>query len=297
MRVLIVGCGYVGQALGVALAQQGHVIWGVRRAGSMDDLARLQIQLVVADVTQPASLARLPTPVDWVVYCVSSAGGDPENYRRIYLEGSCNIVNWLSTVAPAKVVYTSSTSVYGQAQGEWVDETSVTEPAVETGRILLEAERLWRQSGAVILRVAGINGPGRGYWLKQFLAGKARIEGLGERYLNMVHRDDVVGAIMAALERGQPGEVYNVVDDEPVTQLELLAWLAKKLKRRLPDRESIGATSRRGSTNKRVSNQRLREELAYAFKYPTFRQGYASILSSEPGSQSDPVTQFSSPSG
>ena len=278
MRVLIVGCGYVGQALGAALAEQGHMVWGVRRAGSFDELTALHIQPVVADVTEPARLKALPMPVDWVVYCVSSAGGGPEDYRRTYLEGSRNIVNWLSAIAPAKVAYTSSTSVYGQSDGGWVDETSVTEPAVATARILLETEQLWRRSGAVILRVAGIYGPGRGYWLKQFLAGEARLEGTGERYLNMVHRDDVAGGIVAALEGGQPSEVYNIVDSEPVTQIELFAWLAKHLKHPLPAGGPADLSTKRGVTNKQVSNQRLRTELGYSLKYPTFREGYASII-------------------
>lgn len=283
MRVLIVGCGYVGQAVGAVLAQEDHTVWGVRRTGTAGkDLRSLGIQPVFADITHPESLKGLPAPVDWIVNCVSSSGSG--DYRRVYLEGSRNLINWLSPAPAAQVVYTSSTSVYGQTGGESVDESSVTEPAVEAGRILLETERLWRESGAVVLRVAGIYGPGRGYRLKQFLAGEARIEGNGERFLNMVHRDDVVGAVIAALERGRPGEVYNVVDDEPVTQLGLLAWLAKKLKRRLPDLEPADVPSRRGTTNKRVSNQRLRAELGYAFKYPTFRQGYASILSLELGS-------------
>ena len=86
----------------------------------------------------------------------------------------------------------------------------------------------------MILRVAGIYGPGRGHWFKQFLRGEARIEGDGSRWLNMIHRDDVVGVIIAALERGKPGEIYNAADNEPVTQLKFFEWLAAELKRPLP---------------------------------------------------------------
>jgi nucleoside-diphosphate-sugar epimerase len=163
-----------------------------------------------------------------------------------------------------------------------VDETSVTEPALATGKILLETEQLWRRSGAVVLRVAGIYGPGRGYWLKQFLAGEARLQAAGKRYLNMVHRDDVGGAIIAALESGQTAEVYNLVDSEPVTQIELFAWLAKHLKRPLPAGEPADLSAKRGVTNKRVSNQRLLSELGYSLKYPTFREGYASLIGGQP---------------
>ena len=113
----------------------------------------------------------------------------------------------------------------GQSDGSLVTETSPAQPATETGRVLVQTESVLlesaRQRGlpAVVLRVAGIYGPDRGYWFKQYLNGTAVIEGKGERVLNMIHRDDVAGAVMAALQHGQPGEVYNAVDDEPVTQL------------------------------------------------------------------------------
>jgi len=130
----------------------------------------------------------------------------------------------------------------------------------------------------VILRLAGIYGPGRGHWFKQFLRGEARLEGDGSRYLNMIHRDDVVGAIIAALQGGAPvPSVYNVVDNEPVSQRDFFAWLAGQLGKPLPPSVPADAEAnrKRGVTNKRVSNQRLKKMLGYQFKYPTFRQGYA----------------------
>ena len=92
----------------------------------------------------------------------------------------------------------------------------------------------------------------------------------------MIHRDDVVGCIIAALERGRPGEIYNAVDKEPVMQLKLFEWLAAELKRPLPPRFPAGAGIRRkrGVTNKRVSNAKLRNELKYEFQFPIFREGY-----------------------
>ncbi len=130
---------------------------------------------------------------------------------------------------------------------------------------------------AVILRLAGIYGPDRGHWFKQYLKNQAAIEGKGERILNMIHRDDVVGAIIAALKLGRPGEVYNVVDNEPVSQLTYFEWLSGALGKALPPfvPEDPGSLRKRGLTNKRVSNRKLKEELGYQFRYPTFRQGYA----------------------
>jgi len=132
----------------------------------------------------------------------------------------------------------------------------------------------------VILRVAGIYGPGRGYWLKQFLKGEATIEGEGERYLNMVHRDDVAGAIVAALEKGSAGEIYNVVDDEPVRQIDLFRWLSKQLNQEMPSSvERVEGTERkRGSTNKKISNAKLKSLLRYEFRYATFREGFRAAL-------------------
>ncbi|HEX4350188.1 MAG TPA: nucleoside-diphosphate sugar epimerase, partial [Verrucomicrobiae bacterium] len=132
----------------------------------------------------------------------------------------------------------------------------------------------------IILRVAGIYGPQRGHAFKQFLGGEARIEGDGSRFLNMIHRDDLIGVILAALERGAPGEIYNVADNEPVAQLKFFEWLATRLNRPLPPKvASDGETSRkRGVTNKRVDNAKLRAQLKYNFTYPDFRAGYSTEI-------------------
>src|SRR5678815_5513057 len=109
-------------------------------------------------------------------------------------------------------LYTSSTSVYGQTDGSLVDETSATEPKSETSKVLVDTEKLLRNCPAITLRLAGIYGPERGYLFQQFLRGEATITGEGSRYLNMIHRDDVVRAIVGALAHGKPGEIYNVTD-------------------------------------------------------------------------------------
>ena len=131
----------------------------------------------------------------------------------------------------------------------------------------------------MILRVAGIYGPGRGHWFQQFLKGEAHIEGRGERILNMIHRDDVIGSIITALERGQQGEIYNAVDDEPVSQLNFFSWLAETLGKPMPDSisENFDARGKRGITNKKISNAKLKHQLGYRFNYPTFREGYTSV--------------------
>ncbi len=273
----------MGLALGAELAQRGHPVFGLRRSALADaELRAAGITPLHADITRPETLAGLPADFDWVVNCTASGGGGVEDYRRVYLEGTRNLVEWLAATPPRKFVYTSSTSVYGQNDGSLVTETSLTEPSGETGQVLVETERLLldaaRERGfpAVILRVAGIYGPGRGFYFRALVRGEARIEGEGSRFVNMIHRDDVVGAILPALERGRPGEVYNACDDEPVPVREIYTWLAGKLNLPTPPTvpDDAAASRRPGVTNKRISNRRLREELGCELKFPTFREGY-----------------------
>ena len=237
------------------------------------------IRPLSGDITRREDLARLPGGYDWVVNSVSSAGGSPEDYRSLYAQGMRNLLDWLAPHPPARFVYTSSTSVYGQNDGSVVDESAPTEPLEEKARILVETEAIVLDAAqsegfpGMIARLAGIYGPGRGYWFKQVMTGQARIERDALRFLNMVHRDDVVGAVIAILERGRPGQVYNVVDDEPVTQGGFVEWLSKALGRPGPV-PAAGNPRDRAPANKRISNRKLKTELGYTFKYPTFRQGY-----------------------
>ena len=292
MRVLIVGCGYVGVPLGAELVRLGHEVSGLRRNAAVEDeLKAAGIQPLTGDVTQPETLAKLPCNFDWVVNCVAAGGA--ENYREVYLQGTRNLIDWLLPNPPKKFVYTSSTSVYAQNDGSQVTESSPAEPLAETSKILVETESLLLEAShgsrglslhqifpAVILRVAGIYGLERGHWFKQFLQGTAHLEGTGSRFLNMIHRDDVVGCIIAALKNGRPGEIYNAVDDEPVSQLHFFQWLAGAVDKPLPPfvPENPDANRKRGLTNKRVSNRKLKMELGHQFIYPTFRVGYRAEL-------------------
>ena len=285
MRVLIVGCGYVGLPLGVGLVRQGHEVFGLRRTAA-EELKAAGITPLQADITLAETLTPLPRDFDWVVNCAASGGGSADGYRQLYLQGTRNLIEWLAPAPPKKFVYTSSTSVYGQNDGSLVKESSPTEPQAETAKVLVETEQVLleavrlRSFPAVVLRVAGIYGPDRGHWFKQYLKDEARMEGKGERLLNMIQRDDLVGVILAALKNGRPGEVYNAVDDEPVSQLHFFTWLAGSLDKPLPPSgsEDAEANRKRGGTNKKVSNRRLKMELGYQFKYPTFRQGYTAEL-------------------
>ena len=287
MRVLVVGCGYVGLPLGAELARLGHTVYGLRRSAIVEDeFKAASIRPFIADITKPEGLTGLSHDFDWVVNCVASSGGGVEDYKRIYLQGMSHLIKWLSVPPPKKFVYTSSTSVYGQTDGSMVKENSPTAPSAETAKVLLETEKLLlavareRKFPAVVLRVAAIYGPERGVWFKQFLKNEARIESDGSRILNMIHRDDVIGCIIAALKNGRPEEIYNAVDDEPVSQATFFHWLAEELGRNLPPTvpENWEENRKRGVTNKRVSNRKLKMELGYQFKYPDYRSGYGPLI-------------------
>lgn len=287
MRVLIVGCGYVGLPLGVELVGLGHEVFGLRRStGGEEELTRAGITPLVGDVTDPASLAALPGPFDWVINCVSSTKGGADEYRSVYLEGTRNLIAWLAPTLIKKFIYTSSTSVYGQTDSSLVKESSPTTPQSETSQLLVETEKLLvaaateQKFPAVILRVAGIYGPDRGHLFLQYLKNEARISGKGDRLINMIHRGDLIGGIIAALKNGRAGEIYNAVDDEPVTQQHFFRWLSETLGKWMPPTatEEENAARKRGLTNKKVSNRKAKMELGWQLKYPTFRQGYTAEI-------------------
>jgi nucleoside-diphosphate-sugar epimerase len=269
MRVLILGAGYVGQPLAAELGSQGHKVLAVGRHSGVD-------------ITNIAHLKKLRRDWDCIVNTVSSSKGRLEDYQRVFLDGTRNIIEWLHGAMIGKYIYTSSTSVYGQTDGSVVDENSPAEPESETSKVLVETEQLLKGFPAIILRLAGIYGPERGHLFRQYLRGQAVVSGDGSRYLNMIHRDDVVRAIIAALGRGKPGEIYNVADDEPVREIEFFQWLSKTLDSPLPPFAPAPASLKRGMTNKRVSNRKLREELGCELEYPNFRVGYTALIEQQP---------------
>ena len=295
MKTLIVGCGYVGSALARRLAADGHEVFGVRRPASESDDTRAEpgegmnrdgFTLIRADVTKPDSFRAFPAGIEWLVHCVSSSRGGTEAYEAVYVEGTRHLVAHFQATGLKKFVLTSSTSVYGQTDALPVKETSPTEPASQLGRLLVEGERCLleatraAQFPAVILRVAGIYGPGRGHLFHQYLRNEARITGKGDRYLNMIHLDDLVSCIHAALRSGRPGEIYNAVDDEPVAQIHFFRWLSETLGKWMPPVAAEGEVTgrKRPVTNKRVQNRKLKMELGVVLRYPTFRQGYTAEI-------------------
>jgi nucleoside-diphosphate-sugar epimerase len=178
--------------------------------------------------------------------------------------------NLLDRFAGAKPLCTSSTSVYVQRDGSWVTEESRTDPTREAGRVLIETEKLVVERGGMVTRLAGIYGPGRSALLSKFLAGTAIIDPEDDRFVNQVHRDDIASAIFFLLTgETQRTQIYNVVDDQPMLQSDCYRWLARRLDRPPPPIGKSTGEPKRGDTNKRVSNAKLRN-LGWTLQYPTF---------------------------
>ena len=267
-RILIAGCGYVGEATADLLHAAGWDVEGwVHSQASAAGLSKKPYSVHLVDVSQRAQLSQRAGPFDAVVHCVSSRGGDAEIYRQVYLNGARNLVECFPA---ATILFTSSTSVYAQCDGSWVTEQSETKPLRETSRILLEVEKLILDKGGTVVRLAAIYGPRRSALLTRFLRGTATIDPENDRFVNQVHRDDIASALFLLLDRKSHGaEIYNVVDDHPLLQSECYRWLAQKLNRSLPPITKSRQPGKRSDANKRVSNAKLRGS-GWTPQYPTF---------------------------
>ncbi len=270
-RVLIAGCGYVGTAVADLFHETGWEVEGwTRSAKSAALLARRGYSANVVDLADERQVAARSGSFDAVIHCASTRGGEADLYRRVYLEGARHL---LEHIAAARLLFTSSTSVYAQRNGEWVTEESAAAPEHESGKILVETEQLVRGRGGTVARLAGIYGPGRSAMLNRLLKGEAVADPGNHRFINQVHRDDAATALFALLSReGTGNQVYNVVDDSPVEQSECYRWLAQRLQRPLPPTGSAAASRKRGTSNKRVRNAKLRA-LGWTPKYPSFVEG------------------------
>ncbi|MCC6798340.1 MAG: SDR family oxidoreductase [Candidatus Hydrogenedentes bacterium] len=277
MRVLIAGCGYVGTALCELLVRDGRHVWALRRGGVVLPKGAESVQ---GDVTKPDTLTMLPASLDAVVYAVSAGGYEEARYRAAYIDGPRNILDALRANSPRlkRFVFVSSTGVYAQSGGEWVDEDSPAEQSHFSGATLLEGERIVASSPfpATVVRLGGIYGPGRTRLIESVKNGSATLPST-PTYLNLIHRDDCAGIIRHILSTANASNLYLGVDNEPSDRRVILKWIAKQIGAASPPVEE-GATSARGQRgNKRCRNARIREA-GYEFRYPTFREGLAQEL-------------------
>ena len=278
MTILLAGCGDLGTEAGLRFAAAGHRVVGWRRSPSK---LPPEIEGAAADLSSP-DLPPVPADTTAVVIAVAADSPTEAAYRAAYVDGPAHVLDALERdgVTPRRVLFVSSTAVYGDAGGGWVDESTTAAPGGFSGQTLLEAERLLadRLSGTsstvVALRLGGIYGPGRTRLIDQVRTGAAIIPAV-PRYTNRIHRDDAAGAIVRLCTmEDDPSPVYLGVDNDPAELGDVLRFLAAELGLGVPPSGDAGDA--RGG-NKRCSNALLRST-GYSFRYPTFREGYRDIL-------------------
>jgi len=275
-KTLIIGCGYIGLPLALRLQQEKHEVSGwVHSPASAALLAAYPFDRVITgSVADEDVWADVSEEYDVVIHCASSGRGGESEYEQVFLKG----VLLMNAHQPrARQLFVSSTSVYRQMRGEVVTEKSPAEPDTATGRILRVAEKVALGSGATVVRSSGIYGPGRCVLWAKFLRGDAVIEGDGLRWMNQIHQSDLVAALAHLIEAGAPGEIYNATDDTPVTQLDYFTWCSEFLGKPMPPHGPVNTQRKRGMTNKRVSNEKLRATGWSPF-YPSFREGIANLV-------------------
>lgn len=284
-RKLVVGCGYLGQRVAQRWLAQGSVVYATtHRPARAAQLAAEGFQPIVADVTRPETLDRLP-PVDTVLYAVGYQQDTPAPSRRaLYRDGLAAVLDRLAPNVQ-RVLFISSTGVYGDAGGAWVDEQTPTHPSREAGEAFLAGERVlldgpWATRGAV-LRLAGLYGPGRVPMRHRILAGEPIPLQDAECFLNLIHVDDAATAVVAAEQAPAGGQVYLVSDGHPVRRREYFQVVAETLGQTACFVPAGMAPARlhRSGDSKRVSNRRLLAELGVQLAYPDCRAGLAAILS------------------
>ncbi len=268
--MLIAGCGYVGTAAARLFLAAGCAVEGWTRSGKLpEDSGDVASRAV--DFADEARIKTAPGNFDVVIHAASTRGGDAPAYRRLYLDG---IQNLRAQFPSARFIFVSSTSVYAQNSGEWVDEQSPAVPAHERGEILRKAEEVALSAGGSVARFAGIYGPGRSVLLSRVLENTAPRDLQPDRFVNQVHRDDAAAALCLLAVKGDLARgIWNVADDHPLLLSECYRWLAAQLKRELGSAApALAAGRKRGNSNKRVKNSKLRG-LGWVPEFPSFKEG------------------------
>ena len=282
VRVLIAGYGYVGAALAQLLDQQGIDVFVLHRRAQPDSPGNRSgsgssIRAVRADLTAFDTLIGLPT-VD-LIYYMPSAPAD--HAQAVYVDGVRNVLSACETAGPApRLIYVSSTGVFGQSDGSWVDENSPTEPSRPVAQAILRGEEIARGAHHhAVVRFSGIYGPGRTRLIERVRNDRAELSAGPPQWTNRIHRDDCAGflAHLATLTPWEP--TYLATDDCPVPLDDVIRWLAQALGKPAPPIADVDTKvdGRIQGQNKRCRN-RLLHRSGYRLRYPTFREGYRAVI-------------------
>jgi nucleoside-diphosphate-sugar epimerase len=284
---LVIGCGYLGRRVALRwLGEGSQVVVLTRSHERAKALHRDGFQAIVADVTEPGSLGSL-REAETVLYAVGYDRSSQSSRRAVVVDGLRTVLDSLS-LPVSRFLFISSTGVMGNHRGRWVDETATCHPERDAGRCGLEAEHLLHTHGlgdrTVILRLAGIYGPGRLPKLADVQSGRP-VAAPDGAHLNLIHVDDAVEAVVAAERRAIPPDLFLVSDGDPTTHRQFYREMARQLGLPPPDFTepepgSRGALAALG--NKRVDNRRMLGELQVQLRFPSYREGLAAICSDRP---------------
>jgi nucleoside-diphosphate-sugar epimerase len=280
-KILIIGCGSIGLALAQALVANGHQVTGLKRhlpVNRQDGIDYFQ-----ADITQSTQLAHLATDFAAIFFIVTSDSREPSGYQAIYETGLNNLIqHFADCQQQPRWLLVSSTGVYGQTNGEWVDENSVAEPKSATSQWIRHAEQQITAFNAnnVVVRFAGIYGPGRESLIRMAKLG-SKIQKEPPYYTNRIHQDDCIGVLVFLLTKALAGHqldnCYLASDHDPAPMWDVITWLAEQCHAPAP----IAKTELATDMNKRCNNQRL-VSLGYQFIYPDYKSGYQQVLAQLP---------------
>ncbi|MDQ6647401.1 MAG: NAD-dependent epimerase/dehydratase family protein [Pseudomonadota bacterium] len=272
-QVLLAGCGDVGRRVAQCLNARGDTVWALRRQPPREEADG--IHWLQADLTRRESLHELPAGITQLVYLPTPDRREPSAYRAVFVDGLRNVLDALADAPLQRALLVSSSAVYGDHAGDWVDEHTPVAPPGFNGEILLEAEQLLASAGCstIVLRLAGLYGPGRTQLFERLREGKASAPRSLSHWANRIHVDDAAAAIAYLLHLPDPQPLYIGADNTPLPLATLYDHLATLLDAPLPADGPPPA----GIGSKRLSNRRLRDS-GFVLQWPDAREGYAAQI-------------------
>lgn len=280
MDVLLAGCGWLGREVARRLLARGDRVTALTRTEkSASSLRESGIEALALDLATPGASRSIPGRYDGIVTLQSASGHGEAAYRRAYLDATLAVLE-SEGAAGSAFVSVSSTGVFGQTDGSWVDESTPPSPADPTSEVLVKAERLVLDRSRHrcvprIVRCSGLYGPGRIGTIERVHAGSLALGDGDETWMNFCHRDDAAVAVIAALDRGSPGEIYHASDASPAMRRDVVSWIASRLAIEPFRRSEPSAPGGRRGANRRVNAEATRRELGTVLTYPSFREGLA----------------------
>lgn len=277
-KVLIVGCGTIGTQLAHNLSAKGHHVTGLKRNPPKFDIE--DIDYFTGDISLAQDLVELPSDFEYVYFILSPDGRYKESYQAVYETGLNNLIDRFAKkgVSP-HWFFISSTSVYGQTEGEWVDEESIAEPENITSQYIRQAEQQLMDLNPqnIVVRFSGIYGPGREYLLRMAKQQTA-IQKIPPYYTNRIHEQDCIGVLVFLLEQSLAGvamdQCYLASDDNPASMWDVISWLTEHMNCPAP---KVKVNDKDVIMNKRCNNKRLKS-LGYQFQYADFKAGYIELI-------------------